>query len=125
MGAKGYTVVGEYITVRTATADGYRIVGLYKGAPLPGDVSPEAVAHHLRQGLIAEVGEAEEQLAAEPGEVPGPFGSEPAPGSSVEPPAGNAARSEWAVFAESKGAPASETGEDGLTRDELRAKYGA
>lgn len=42
----------------------------------------------------------------------------------VKQPAGNGSRDDWAAFATSKGAPAEETAEDGLSRDELKAKYG-
>lgn len=40
-------------------------------------------------------------------------------------PAGNASRDEWAAYAASEGAPEGETADGGLTRDDLRAKYGA
>lgn len=43
-------------------------------------------------------------------------------------PAGNASRDDWAAYATGKGAPAEETkpvDEGGLSRDDLRAKYGA
>lgn len=124
-----YMVTGEYVTVKTATADGLRIVGLYRGAALPGDASPETVQHLLGRGLIAEVDEAEDELQAEPGEVTTDTGSEPGAGVPVvEQPAGNASRDDWAVYAESRGAPGSETApvaDGGLGRDELREKYGS
>jgi hypothetical protein len=49
-------VTGAYVTVKTSTADGVRVVGLYAGAPWPADADPEATEHHLANGLIAEVG---------------------------------------------------------------------
>lgn len=54
--AKHYSVIGAYVTVRTVTQDGPRVVGLYAGAPWPADASEEATAHHLAEGLIAETG---------------------------------------------------------------------
>ena len=40
-------------------------------------------------------------------------------------PSGNAGRDEWVAFARTQGAPDDELGEDGLGRNELRAKYGS
>jgi hypothetical protein len=58
--AKQYVVTGAYVTVKTNTADGPKLVGLYDGAPWPADAPEEATEHHLREGLIAEVGKAPE-----------------------------------------------------------------
>lgn len=57
------------------------------------------------------------------GESSDPESTSPDPDS--EAPKGNASRDEWAAYATTKGAPESETAEDGLSRDELRDKYGA
>ncbi|MFI5839450.1 hypothetical protein ACIA8K_07020 [Catenuloplanes sp. NPDC051500] len=44
----------------------------------------------------------------------------------LEKPAANASRKDWAAYAASQGAPDEETAEQGgLTRDQLREKYGA
>jgi len=56
MAAKQYVVTGAYVTVKTETADGPRVVGLYAGAPWPADAPPEATKHHLENSLIEEVG---------------------------------------------------------------------
>lgn len=53
-----YTVVGEYVTVKTVTDRGPTVVGLYAGAPWPEDAPEDATQHHLESGLIAEVGKA-------------------------------------------------------------------
>jgi len=53
--ATAYRVTGAYVTVKTETADGMRIIGLYAGAPVPADASDEWVKHHLSSGLIEEV----------------------------------------------------------------------
>jgi hypothetical protein len=53
---KRYVVTGAYVTVKTATTDGVKFVGLYSGSPWPQDATQEAGQHHLSSGLIAEVG---------------------------------------------------------------------
>ena len=57
-----YRVRAEYVSVRTATVagivpsrGGYAVVGLYRGAILPPDVSAEQIDHLQRQGLIEAV----------------------------------------------------------------------
>jgi hypothetical protein len=70
-----YVVTAPYITVRTGTADGLKILGFYVGAVLPGDVSEESIKHHLDSGLIAAVKDAEKELAAQPDELPSSTGS--------------------------------------------------
>lgn len=54
--ARNYVVTGAYVTVKTVTPDGPRVVGLYEGAPWPADAPAEATEHHLEEGLIAEAG---------------------------------------------------------------------
>lgn len=51
-----YTVTGKYVTARTMTTDGWRVVGLMEGARVPPDVDDDWIDHHLRKNLIAEVG---------------------------------------------------------------------
>jgi hypothetical protein len=76
--------------------------------------------------------------AAQPGGFSGPpavsqeeemtdIGADTSTLSSSDQPAGNAKRDDWADFARGKGAPDEELvapEEGGLTRDELRDKYG-
>ena len=51
---------------------------------------------------------------------------EPVNPDAPEKPAASASRATWAAYAASKGAPEAETAEQGgLTRDQLREKYGA
>lgn len=50
-----YVVVAPYVTVRTMTEQGPRIIGLYTGAPVPEDAPEEWVKSHAEAGLIAEV----------------------------------------------------------------------
>jgi hypothetical protein len=55
---KQYRVTAQYITVKTQTSEGKRVVGLMDGAPVPVDVAPEDLAHLESHGLIAEIGKA-------------------------------------------------------------------
>jgi hypothetical protein len=71
MADKSYVVTAAYVTVKTNTPDGPRIVGRYAGTPVPADAPPEWIAHHLHKHMIAE---------APPG-TPGP---PPATGSVAE-----------------------------------------
>src|SRR5258708_40122581 len=54
--AKDYVVTGPYVTVKTMTIQGMRVVGLYEGTPVPKDVPPPDLAHLLAQGLVHERG---------------------------------------------------------------------
>jgi hypothetical protein len=71
-----YVVVAPYITAVTGTPEGPRFVGFYTGAVLPDDISEESIKHHLDNEMIAPEGKAEDILAAAPGEVTTPTGSE-------------------------------------------------
>ncbi len=51
-----YVVTGPYVTVKTLTPQGIRVVGLYDGAPLPADVPQKDLEHLLAQGLVHERG---------------------------------------------------------------------
>lgn len=124
--ATKYVVTAPYVTMLADTVDGRRLVGLYRGAPVPDGVPEESIQHHLDSHLIAPLAEAE----AQPGEVSSETGSEPAstePGageaSAVEAPAGNASLEDWQEFARSKGA--SDEDLEGKTRNDLRDSYGA
>ena len=54
-----YRVVAPYITVKTMTPDGMQIRGLHAGAPVPLDVEPAALEHHLTLGLIEPIPKAQ------------------------------------------------------------------
>jgi len=53
---KHYQVTAEYVTVKTMTVQGVRVVGLHKDAPVPADVPEEDLAHLIKMGLIHEIG---------------------------------------------------------------------
>lgn len=59
MSAKRYRVIAPYVTMTTATPQGTRLVGFFKGAPVPLDVPQEQIGYHLRDNLIEEVPAAE------------------------------------------------------------------
>ena len=52
-----YHVVGKYVTVKTMTSEGPRIIGLMEGSSLPGDIEPDSLAHLIRVGLVRRVGD--------------------------------------------------------------------
>jgi hypothetical protein len=58
MAAKQYAVTGAYVTVKTMTVDGVKVIGLHRGAPVPADVDPAHLQHLLAHDLVAEVGQA-------------------------------------------------------------------
>jgi hypothetical protein len=47
-----FVVTGPYITVKTGTLEGVRVLGFYRDAPVPKDVNPEHLLHLLRHDLI-------------------------------------------------------------------------
>ncbi len=53
---KEYVVTAPYVTVKTMTIQGVRVVGLMEGAPLPADVPERDLKHLLDQGLAHERG---------------------------------------------------------------------
>lgn len=52
-----YVVTGQYVTVKTMTNEGPRILGLHSGAPIPADADPEYVKHLVAHNLAAKVDE--------------------------------------------------------------------
>lgn len=111
-----YEVTGEYITVKTETANGPRVVGLLKGARVPSDVSEESIAHHLRVGLIAEVDDVDAEVDDAPVEPPAD--------KPVEPPVKSATKADWKAYVmEHKGV--SEADAEAATRDQLADQYGS
>ncbi|WP_433078875.1 hypothetical protein ACQP1P_38590 [Dactylosporangium sp. CA-052675] len=133
---KVYKVTSPYVTlrVRDDVLGQEVLAGFYAGAPLPSNVNQEDLERHVRKGMVAEEGTPEADAAVVGGQ-PVVFGQSDAgtPQSQVDQqqrgdrPRGNASRADWAAYAASQGAPEDETkaeDEGGLSRDDLRAKYG-
>lgn len=72
---KQYQVVAPYITVLSATADGPRLIGLYRDHVLPDDVPQKQIDDHLACGLIREL----DGPAPAPAEPAGDDLDDPAP----------------------------------------------
>lgn len=53
-----YVVTGKYVTVKTMTMEGPRIVGLFAGAPVPRDVTDAQLKHLESHDLIVAVEDA-------------------------------------------------------------------
>jgi len=54
---KRYVVTAPYVTLRTMTVEGNRMLGFQAGATVPDDVPEDSFDHHLSHGLIAPAGE--------------------------------------------------------------------
>lgn len=54
---KRYVVTGAYVTVKTMTVDGVKVIGLHRGAPVPADVDPAHLQHLLDHNLVGEAGQ--------------------------------------------------------------------
>lgn len=108
-----YRVIAPYVTVRLRDDAGVETVrGFYTDGILPPAVMKESVDSLLAKGMVERV--------ADPRPVP----ASPEPGDR---PAGNGSREAWAAYATTKGAPEEETrtvDEGGLSRDDLRTRYG-
>lgn len=50
-----YVVTAPYVTVKTMTLEGPRIVGLYVNAPVPRDVDQGWIDRHIEAGMVMEV----------------------------------------------------------------------
>jgi hypothetical protein len=50
-----YRVTGAYVTLKTATPAGPRMIGFQFGAIVPADVPQDQIDHHLRVRLIAPI----------------------------------------------------------------------
>ncbi len=74
--SKRYVVTGAYVTAKTMTTEGVRIIGLHAGAPLPNDVPESDGQHLLDHELIAE---SDVQPKAEPAKADDSKGSGSAP----------------------------------------------
>jgi len=61
----GYRVTAPYVTVRTMTENGPRIIGLYKGAVVPDDAAEDWIEAHTRDQLIEEFGAEAAPVSAE------------------------------------------------------------
>lgn len=120
-----YQVTSAYATLRIPDDRGQEVlIGFYQDAILPANVNREDLERHVRKGMVVKVDllvpEASEPVVAEEE----PKGPEKTNGK----PAGNASRDDWAAYAASKGAPEEDTkpvDQGGLSRDDLRAKYGS
>jgi hypothetical protein len=141
--AGGYVVTAPYATLRIRDNLGNEVLtGFYAGGVLPGDVNRDDLERHLRKGMVAEQG-TDEAKRATPFGQPVQFDERGMPkdeatlaaerdaesrrAGSAGAPGGNASRDAWAAHAASLGAPQEETRpveEGGLSRDELRARYG-
>lgn len=146
----GHIVTAAYVTLRVPNELGQEVLlGFYAGAPVPAGVNKEDLERHIRKGMVAEEGTPQAEMASPVGQ-PVQFDAagmpvEPKPADKAKAkdaakkaaevqqpkdlaPAGNASRDDWAAYATSKGATQEETkpvDEGGLSRDDLRAKYGA
>lgn len=115
---KQYRVTAEYVTVVTAALPGGRamLLGFYRDAILPPDVSDEAIEHHLSTNQIEEVEEAE----VPPAEVP----PEVVAGDQVDEPKKSDDRPAWVDYAVSKGADRADIEEKKTTKADLIAAWG-
>jgi hypothetical protein len=143
-----YVVTAPYVTLRTKDDLGSEILrGFYAGGVLPDDVNRDDLDRHVRKGMVAEEGTPEAERATSFGQ-PVAFDERGMPkseatlaaereaaqrrrgggsGDGSGAPAGNASREAWAAFAAANGAPQEETAsveDGGLSRDELRSRYG-
>jgi hypothetical protein len=57
MATKQYQVTGAYVTTKTMTTQGMRVIGLHRGAPVPADIDPEHLKHLIAHELVGEVGQ--------------------------------------------------------------------
>lgn len=49
----GYKVLAPYVTLKVKDRNGgWMLLGFYAGAPVPDDVEPDSLKHHLDDGLI-------------------------------------------------------------------------
>jgi hypothetical protein len=119
-----YKVLWPYVPIKVRTDDGLRLREHYAGAFVPDNADPEDVARLLRKGAIVDE-HAPEADRAVPAGTPLPEVPPADNPTGGEQPPGNGSREAWAAYATTKGAPDEETQvEGGLTRDELRARYG-
>lgn len=130
-----YRVTAPYITLKVRDHAGAVVLGeFYQGALLPDSANEADRDRLVGKGMVAEVevaDEAEAQEAAEAGD-PNAEAPETEPPTALldddKPPAGNASRDAWAAWAAKKDAPDEETRapeDGGLSRDQLREKYGS
>lgn len=135
----GYVVTAPYITLRVQDdVTGTEVLtGFYAGGVVPDSVNADDLDRHLRKGMVAEQGSKEAERATPFGQ-PVQFDERGMPKSEAQiaadeqrqadrKPHGNASRDVWAAHATSKGAPVEETRPveaGGLSRDDLKSKYG-
>jgi hypothetical protein len=110
-----YVVTAPYVTLKTATVDGIKIVGFYQYAPVPEDVDPEVIKRHLAAGSISKVGD-------EPDPEPG--AAQQADQDAVPPvemPLASSPKGDWVEYAVSQGMARSSA--DSLTKGQLQDAY--
>ncbi len=117
-----YKVTADYVTARTTDRDGKPVVlGFYRGAVLPDDVTQETIDHLLDVSLIVDESAAEHVSAlTTDDELEAILDDSDGPGGH---PAKSAAKADWVAYAVSQGSD--EATADGKTKDELIAEYGA
>lgn len=122
-----YRVTAPYVIAKTVTSEGVRVKGLNEGAVVPGDVSEDWLAHHLRKNMIEKVGGAARPapvsvpVQADP-VVAQPRVSEPAQGSgpAVPPESGpGSGKGAWVDYAVASGMNRDEAA--AMPRDDLIA----
>lgn len=69
-----YKVVAPYVTLKVPTkeAGGYQMVGFYAGAPVPEDIEPANLQHHLDAGLVVHEDDPVAEVFAVPAGTPLP-----------------------------------------------------
>lgn len=113
-----YLVTAPMVILKVRDVAGAPVLNeFYEGAVVPDGADQESVDRLVGKGMLQQTGAPVEEAPAEPPAGPGPTK-----------PAGNGSRDDWAAYAASQGAPEWETAsvdQGGLSRDDLRAKYGA
>lgn len=136
---KRYVVSAEYITAATADPiTGKQVVlGFYRNALLPEDLSEETIEHHLSTQQITAVKidddgnltEYEDERQTDPAEAKvtdglGPPNTMPAAGDDVQEPKRSDDKDAWVKYAVSKGADADDIEDKNPTKADLIATWG-
>jgi len=105
------------VTMVTATTKNDRVLYLYRGDEVGGDITPDSVEHLKSLGFIAD----DEAPVLTQVEQPEGDAPQPVVGGDVPKPAGNAGLDEWTAYARSQGATDEDL--DGLSRNDVRDLY--
>ncbi len=116
------------LKVRDDVLGGVTVREFYKGAVLP-DGADKADVERLRgKGMLGQVEFPDPEPVVPQERLSGSQkGAENSSVAATGKPAGNASRDDWAAYAAATGAPQDDTrpvDQGGLSRDDLRAKYG-